>query len=848
MEFFNSLNLTQIKGGTKLKQGDLGSVLSYSLTDENGQEITSFDNKTAYINLVLDDKIWFTTTTLVDISRVTFRIDKAIPIGLYYLEIKIDDYIFPSDRDSIILIEEGSTPYDLKELVPNYDINMTIKGILSDLSQKGIDISDLNAKLVQKVGLGKKAEMEDLSDTVISAMTGGATVNVLSIPQDRSVTPIKKADSVIPVVKDLNNYTEVSSGTSFYVPKVEPLQKGLVNFVGKFNGGTVRFFLLEKDGLKFNVIDKKTVAVTPGINTIFTNFITKGTGNEYLGLIGEIHYKRTGGKGMFENLNPPADFESINTTVPVDGSTFDFAIYPTYEHQEIIDKLNTKLDIITKKLLYSYPSETVKKDFNSYTETADTRTYVPNNILGVGNVVVHFKSIKQTGTFYILEKIGSSFTVKKAISVSLVDGVNTVDMGYYNDGSVDTYFGFSAQSYYKRTGGKGMFETGATLQEGHSYELNDSTSVEFDFAYFVEYTGQTIELKEALKDLYSNVEDIKKEIDSQIGLKLQLTDYSLPKYKEISDPVGYVGRWFDATVNDVQCKCTINAGSEFYFKVSGTAHVDLLFEPNHATQTPYFAYSIDGAPFVRQLITAPRLPELTTDEHLIRIVIDGLTEYENKWQGEKGIAFNRVEVASGGTVKGILPMNRVGEFYGDSITEGVRVLSMDANANGNSASGAYPFIACAKLNAISHRVGFGLTGATQAGSGGVPKLSEVIDNMTQNRKVPYHIPDFLVINHGTNDGDADSATFKANYNAALERLRIKYSGVPIFTMIPFNQRHAQDIRDCVADKKYCYLIETSTWNVTFTDGGHPDVNGGIVAGTKLAEQIEAVLGKSFFIV
>ena len=147
MEFFNSLNLTQIKGGTKLKQGDLGSVLSYSLTDENGQEITSFDTKIAYINLVLDDKIWFTTTKQVDISRVTFCIDKAIPTGLYYLEIKIDDYIFPSDRDSIILIEEGSTPYDLKELVPNYDTNMTITGILSDLSQKGIDISGLKIKM-----------------------------------------------------------------------------------------------------------------------------------------------------------------------------------------------------------------------------------------------------------------------------------------------------------------------------------------------------------------------------------------------------------------------------------------------------------------------------------------------------------------------------------------------------------------------------------------------------------------------------------------------------------------------------------------------------------------------------
>lgn len=179
MEFFNSLNLTQIKGGTKLKQGDLGSVLSYSLTDENGQEITSFDNKTAYINLVLDDKIWFTTTTLVDISRVTFHIDKAIPIGLYYLEIKIDDYIFPSDRDSIILIEEGSTPYDLKELVPNYDVNMTLKGILSDLSQKGIDISDLkrrignvNAQLAEKVN----------KDEVTNVMTPKGNIAYASLP------------------------------------------------------------------------------------------------------------------------------------------------------------------------------------------------------------------------------------------------------------------------------------------------------------------------------------------------------------------------------------------------------------------------------------------------------------------------------------------------------------------------------------------------------------------------------------------------------------------------------------------------------------------------------------------
>lgn len=172
MEILNTLNLTRISGGTKLKQGDFGSVLSYSLADENGQEITSFDTKTAYINLVLDDKILFTTTTQVDISRVTFHIDKALPIGLYYLEIKIDDYIFPSDKDSVILIEEGAIAYDLKDLIPNYDVAMTITTILSDLAQKGMNITNLQTKVnaIYDKALSNNAE-------IIEARGGKSTLN-----------------------------------------------------------------------------------------------------------------------------------------------------------------------------------------------------------------------------------------------------------------------------------------------------------------------------------------------------------------------------------------------------------------------------------------------------------------------------------------------------------------------------------------------------------------------------------------------------------------------------------------------------------------------------------------------
>ena len=147
MFYFNTLNLNQVSGGNKVKQGDFGSTFSYNLADEKSRELDVFDKKTAYINLVLNDNIVFTTTAIVDKSTVTFHIDKAIPTGLYFLEIKVDNYIFPSDRQTVILVTAGSVAYDLKDLVPNYDTNMTISSILSDLSQKGIDITNLKSRL-----------------------------------------------------------------------------------------------------------------------------------------------------------------------------------------------------------------------------------------------------------------------------------------------------------------------------------------------------------------------------------------------------------------------------------------------------------------------------------------------------------------------------------------------------------------------------------------------------------------------------------------------------------------------------------------------------------------------------
>lgn len=60
------------------------------------------------------------------------------------------------------------------------------------------DHDEVTAQLAQKVGTGTKAELEDLSGAVLAAIEGGegTTFNLLSIPQNDSVTEEKLHPSI----------------------------------------------------------------------------------------------------------------------------------------------------------------------------------------------------------------------------------------------------------------------------------------------------------------------------------------------------------------------------------------------------------------------------------------------------------------------------------------------------------------------------------------------------------------------------------------------------------------------------------------------------------------------------
>lgn len=481
-----------------------------------------------------------------------------------------------------------------------------------------------------------------------------------------------------------------------------------------------------------------------------------------------------------------------------------------------------------------------QKDFSLYTSPSENSLYVVNKPLSSGSIIAHVSSNKdQAGSILIVKKNGLTFTILSKKNINLTAGHNTVDMDYTVSGDGTEYLATVGVINFKPNSGLGFYQIayGSNVGDvGDTFETLDYTNMAIDLGVYAEYKGQ---LEIIHDDLLNRIE--------KINSLPSLTNFLLPRYTQINEPVGFVGRWFDSTISGTNVKSTINQGSELYFKVKNTTSINVNFIVNTAYKTPYFAYSIDGADMTRQLVTSPTLPTVSLDEHIIRVVVDGVTEAEDKWIGERGFAFKDITVDSTGTVTGVLPKNKKIMFFGDSITEGIRVLNMNADSDGNSATGAFPYIASTNLNAISYRVGFGGAGVTKGGNGGVPPLINFIDNMTKNRLAPYYEPDIVVVNIGTNDFDAAPDVFKSQYTAVINRLLIKYSGTPLFIMVPFNGTRKSEITDITNNKKGVYMVDTTGWDISTTDGLHPDVAGSIKAGTKLSDYIISTLGRNYFI-
>ena len=302
----------------------------------------------------------------------------------------------------------------------------------------------------------------------------------------------------------------------------------------------------------------------------------------------------------------------------------------------------------------------------------------------------------------------------------------------------------------------------------------------------------------------------------------------------------FIGRWFEKEIEGTRHQCTTTDGAQVYFLVENCAFFTLDFTDITHIRTPYFAYSIDGGEPVRRLITDGKVTLPDTGRHAVCIVADGMTEGEGKWYEEIGFALRSVSLAPGGRLWGIRPTAPLVFFYGDSITEGIRAISMAADSDGNSATHAYPWYCAESLGVTPYYIGYGATGMIR--TGWFNTMEKAIDGLSWQHRVAdfsaaNQIPDLIVINHGTNDMDFSMLEYLNAMNSTMSLLYRRYPGVPVVYVIPLQQTHAAIIRRLMSEYPNGYVIESEGWPVTFTDGIHPNAAGARVMGERVAEGI-----------
>ncbi|MDU7552340.1 MAG: hypothetical protein E7K53_01505 [Streptococcus parasanguinis] len=97
----NSTNLKQTKGGEVIKQGDSSSIFEYELLDYDGNKFSTLDGKSAKIKIA-NAKGKKTIETVVENSKIQFKLEKILPAGIYQVEVECDGFIFPSDKSAKI--------------------------------------------------------------------------------------------------------------------------------------------------------------------------------------------------------------------------------------------------------------------------------------------------------------------------------------------------------------------------------------------------------------------------------------------------------------------------------------------------------------------------------------------------------------------------------------------------------------------------------------------------------------------------------------------------------------------------------------------------------------------------
>jgi len=294
---------------------------------------------------------------------------------------------------------------------------------------------------------------------------------------------------------------------------------------------------------------------------------------------------------------------------------------------------------------------------------------------------------------------------------------------------------------------------------------------------------------------------------------------------------------------------TVNSGSRISFTFNGTS-IQALFDVAGLATPPHLWVSVDEGEPELYVLEQPVI-ELTAERagaHKVEIVVKDVNEHANRWNPPFGCA-----VVFAGLVLDVDTRLRLSgrpsgprlEFYGDSITQGVRALSTHPESEGADGSKSYAYLTARALGATAYQVGFGSQGIIKPGNGEVPAGPESFGwNFAGSPAERVEQPDVVVLNLGVNDETLTAA----QYGEYLARVRAAYAGSKIVALSPFSGKHADEIETAVktanaAGDPAIRYVSTDGWITTddCTDDVHPTVAGHTKIASHLTAELKLVL-------
>ncbi|HFH9947216.1 TPA: hypothetical protein ACGOPE_001694 [Streptococcus suis] len=130
----NKTTLSWVNGSI-IKQGDTSSVFKLKLKTDDKKRL----NGPAMIQLIHSSKGMTEFEAEVVDNIVSFRLEKALPVGSYVVEIEHAGYVFPSTNSVTLTVNENLGEFVSGEAIELYGL----KNIVKEYVEQEQDIPDL---------------------------------------------------------------------------------------------------------------------------------------------------------------------------------------------------------------------------------------------------------------------------------------------------------------------------------------------------------------------------------------------------------------------------------------------------------------------------------------------------------------------------------------------------------------------------------------------------------------------------------------------------------------------------------------------------------------------------------